>query len=69
MEPVIKLPRSPREWDALARKAIARATLLDDRRLHGLKAAIVAGKTAEHLRKMSIVSEADVLREFPSKAT
>lgn len=68
-KPVRREPTNPSEWDKLLRRAISRAELLGDRRLEGLKAALTGGKSALILKKMGIICEADLLREFPDRST
>ena len=61
-------PKSPTDlygWTRLAQMAIERAVKKKDRRLEGLRAALTNGKAEKTLRQMGIISEADVLREFP----
>jgi hypothetical protein len=61
-------PKTPTDlygWTRLAQMAIARAEKKKDRRLEGLRAALTNGKIEKILRQMGIISEADVLREFP----
>lgn len=48
-------------------KAIAQAALTEDECLPTLRRALVEAKSEEVLRRMSIISENDILREFPSK--
>lgn len=60
-----KAPQSPIEWDRLMKKVIDRATQLKDRRLAGLQGVIQQGRSAVFLRKMGIICENDILREFP----
>jgi len=57
-------PKSPVEWNALMRRAIARAEASRDPRLAGLREALNSGKAEHKLRRMSIISEADLAREF-----
>ena len=57
-------PKSPVEWNALLRKAISRAEAIEDSRLAGLKLALSKGQAERKLRRMCIVSDADLDREF-----
>lgn len=71
MPPRLSQPQKPKTptdlygWTRLAQIAIARAEKSKDRRLEGLRAALTSGKVERVLRQMGIISEADVLREFP----
>jgi hypothetical protein len=62
-------PKTPHEWDALMRKVMARAAQVQDRRLQGLQGVISRGETAKFLKKMGIICENDILREFPDPNT
>jgi len=65
-QPVKKGPKSPLEWERLLHKVMTRARLLkNDRVLRALEAARQNGQVAQYLKKMSIVSEADLERELP----
>ena len=66
---VTKKPVTPREWDDLLRKVMARATQVQDRRLQGLQGVIPKGESQKLLRKLGIVCENDILREFPGPKT
>jgi len=61
----IKLPKTHDEWHSLMVKAMERASKTKDKRLNGMQAALTAGQTEAHLRKLGIICMADVLREFP----
>ena len=56
---------SPRDWTRLLVKAIAMAKKTKDRRLEGLLKAQETGTAAKYLKKLSIICEADLTREFP----
>lgn len=58
-------PSNPVEWERLLRKAIARAEMLQDRRVAGLKAALAQGKAEQALKRLGVIREEDLLREFP----
>lgn len=58
---------SPVGWDALMRKVIARAEETEDRRLEGLKKACEEGRSEAFLRRMGIICEVDIVREFPDR--
>lgn len=64
-----RIPKTHHEWDNLMRKVLARATAQGDRRLQGLQGVISKGESAKFLRKLGIICEADIHREFPSKKT
>lgn len=63
------IPKTPHEWDNLMRKVQARAALVQDRRLQGLQGVISRGETARFLRRLGIICENDILREFPDPNT
>jgi hypothetical protein len=44
---------------------IAQAETTEDRRLPGLRKALVDGKAETHLRRLGIISAVDMGREFP----
>ena len=57
--------KAPHEWDRLMRKVIARAEALkDERRLRQLRRALQEGRSGQCLKRMSIISEADIDREL-----
>jgi len=60
-----RAPSSPIDWQRLMQIVLTRAEALQDRRLAMLKAAIPTGKTEATLRRMGIICENDILREFP----
>jgi len=62
-------PRTPHEWDNLMRRVIARAAQVQDRRLQGLQGVISSGETSKFLKRMGIICENDILREFPDPNT
>jgi len=51
------------------RKALTRAQETGDPRVNSLQQALREGSVETTLRRMSIVCEADVLREFPDRNT
>ena len=65
--PSIQTPANAQEWNALIRQAIERAERLGDRRVHGLRKALVDGASERHLRMLSIIHPGDLQREFPEK--
>lgn len=63
----IQAPKSRDEWTLLMRQVIAKAETQNDRRLPGLRKALVDGKAETHLRMLGIIHEGDIHREFPNK--
>lgn len=57
------------EWDRLLRRAIDRADLVKDSRVTALRAALAQGTASQTLKKMGIIGENDLLREFPVLGT
>lgn len=57
------------QWYQLLRKAIARAQVTKDPRLAKLQDAMATSTPEKTLRKMSIICEADIQREFPDSST
>lgn len=66
-KPKRKAPRNVVEWNRLLKLALSRADTVKDRRAAGLRKAIPQGKAELLLRKMGIVCESDIAREFPNK--
>ena len=62
-----KMPTKPLEWTRLMQTVIKRADTVKDRRAGGLRKALATGKAEALLRRMGIISEIDLLREFPEK--
>lgn len=60
-------PQNIYEWNALLSKTIQRAAAVGDRRLEGLRKAMTDGRSEKILRQMSILSEVDLDREFPTQ--
>lgn len=60
-------PKNIHEWNTLLSVTIQRAEALGDRRVEGLRKAMVEGRAEKMLRQMSILSDADLVREFPAK--
>lgn len=58
-------PTTSREWQKLMLKVIERATKLKDPRVQALKNAISEARTAQVLKRMRIICDNDILREFP----
>lgn len=61
----IKAPGSVAEWDRLMQLVIERADQCKDRRLSGLRKALVDGQSERFLRSLGIISTVDLDREFP----
>lgn len=62
-------PATPNEWDLLMRKAILRAEKANDSRLASLRTALQQGKSSATLKRMGIIGENDLNREFPTLET
>jgi len=62
-------PRNVVEWNSLLKKALARAEVQKDRRTPGLRRALLQGKAETMLRKMGIICDGDIQREFSNKQT
>lgn len=58
-------PQGPQDWSQLMSTVIQRAQALQDPRLQGLQEAMTLGKAEQALRRMGILTEVDLLREFP----
>jgi hypothetical protein len=61
----IKMPGTHDEWHRLAVQALERAETLQDPRLNGLREAIGKGQSEPFLRKIGVVCQTDLHREFP----
>lgn len=61
----IQAPDRREDWKQLLVKAIQRAETSGDRRLEGLKRALVDGQAERHLRRLGIIHDVDLSREFP----
>lgn len=64
-KPKPAMPTQPNEWNQLLRKTIERADLLVDRRVAGLRQAMMDGRSESILRMMGILSDVDLDREMP----
>ncbi len=60
---------APSQWNQLLRKTLARAQATGDSRVGSLQQALREGTVEATLRRMSIVCDADILREFPDRNT
>lgn len=58
-------PDTAQGWANLMRRVLARAKKLRDRRVGGLERAAHNGQINQTLKRMGIICEADILREFP----
>lgn len=56
-------------WDQLMRRTLAAAEARGDKRQEGLRKALREGKSEKLLRKLGIICEADIQREFPNPET
>lgn len=61
--------KSPSQWQQLLRKVIFAAERAKDPRLESLRKALPTGRAEQVLRRMSIICEADIAREFPAQTT
>lgn len=66
-KPKLNLAASHADWKNLIQSAIDRAEKTNDRRVAGLKRALVSGNIEMHLRKLGIVCTEDLNREFPDE--
>ena len=57
---------TPTQWRNLMRKVIARAKQLKDPRAQMFEESLSQGTFEKVLRRLSIISEADIVREFPN---
>jgi hypothetical protein len=64
----IPMPKSAAEWEKLMRIVIEKAETQKDRRVHGLRKALVDGKAERMLRMMGVIHLGDLPRVFPEKA-
>jgi hypothetical protein len=60
-----RVPTNVNEWNTLLTLSIRKAEALQDSRLPGLRKAMVEGKAEPFLRRMGIISQVDIEREFP----
>jgi len=59
------MPTRQEDWKQLLHKAISQAESTKDRRLNGLRHALINNQAEKHLRKLGIIHEGDIKREFP----
>lgn len=57
---------TPVDWNQLLRKAINMAEAAGDSRAVALRNSISSGQASQTLKKMGIIGENDLLREFPT---
>jgi hypothetical protein len=60
----IQAPERREDWNQLLRKAIQKAESAGDRRLEGLRRALIDGRAEPHLRLLGIIHDVDLKREF-----
>ena len=63
--PAPKGPTDPIGWNRLLQVVIARAISIGSPAVPGLQAALMQGKSETHLRRLGILSQTDIDREFP----
>jgi hypothetical protein len=61
----IKSPGTTVEWTRLMRTVIARAEQLKHKSLPGLREALAKGQSEPYLRRMGIIHQVDIDREYP----
>jgi len=61
----IQAPDRKADWMQLLVKTIQRAEGSGDRRLEGLKRALVDSQAERHLRRLGVIHDVDLDREFP----
>lgn len=66
-KPAIIMPKTAADWDKLMKVVISEAASKGDRRIHGLRKALVDGKSERVLRMMGIIHTGDLPRVFPHK--
>jgi len=64
-----KKTQSPQDWDQLARQALQMADLNQDPRAQAIRTAIQQGRTVEMLKRLGIIGDQDIRREFPIHET
>jgi hypothetical protein len=67
--PLKRAASAPSQWNQLMRKALTRAQEVGDSRVGSLQQALREGTVEKTLRRMSIVCDADIAREFPDPKT
>jgi len=61
----IQAPNRKEGWKQLLRQAIQQAEKAKDPRIEGLKQAFIKDDAERYLRKLGIIHEGDLNREFP----
>lgn len=62
----IQAPERKVDWYRLMQLVIRRAEQVEDRQLSGLRRALADGKSEQTLRRLGIIHEVDIDREFPA---
>jgi len=62
----IQAPERKVDWHRLLQQVIRRAEQLGDRQLPGLRRSLADGKAEKTLRRLGIIHDGDIEREFPS---
>lgn len=57
---------TPVDWDRLMQRVVARAEAVGDSRASMLRNLASQGQTAQALKRMGIIGENDIQREFPT---
>jgi hypothetical protein len=60
---------SPVDWERLAHQAIARAEQAGDPRAGAIRTALTQGRASQFLKRLGIIGEIDISREFPTRET
>jgi hypothetical protein len=63
--PVLK-GTNPVDWERLAHRAIERAEQAKDPRAGAIRTALTQGRAGQFLKRLGIIGEIDILREFPT---
>jgi len=58
-------PKTTHQWAQLMRSVLARAETVKHPIVNGLREAQAKGKTEEFLRRLGIICQQDIEREFP----
>jgi hypothetical protein len=58
---------SPIDWERLAGRAILQAELAKDSRASAIRNALASGNAERMLKRLGIIGEIDIQREFPSR--
>lgn len=64
-KPTIQAPERKVDWQRLMRAAIARAEQIGSPQVHGLRKALADGQSEAFLRRLGVIHEGDIDREFP----